>query len=430
MSKKLIFIELNEINFDLVKKYSEDNSFYFFDTNFFDSLKITKSENNISNLEPWIQWVSAHTGLDANDHKVFRLGEINDQNIQQIFEKVESKGYSVGAICPMNTNNKLINSRYFIPDPWTKSKFNGNKFQKLIYSALSEAVNNNAGKKLTFKSKLVIFASILFFIRGRKFFEFLRLLFKSFKHKWYRAIIFDFLIHNIHLIYLNKFKVDFSTIFFNAGAHIQHHYLHNSKKIGNVFNKNPEWYLEEKFDPVLDVYLFYDKILNDYKQFKDYSILIATGLSQSPRTQKEFYYRLKDHENFLKFLNIDFQFVEPRMSRDFSIIFSDDKSRDEANEKFKNINFLNNELIFDVHKKNKSIFVSLVYNKEIKNNFDLIIDSSKKIKLINFVNFVAIKNGMHSSKGYLNSSENLKKYIPENNFHVKEIFNTISNYFA
>ena len=36
--------------------------------------------NEISKLEPWIQWVSIHTGLDAHNHKIFRLGEINNYN--------------------------------------------------------------------------------------------------------------------------------------------------------------------------------------------------------------------------------------------------------------------------------------------------------------------------------------------------------------
>ena len=35
MKKKLIFVELNEINFDLVEKYLKDTNFEFFNKNFF-----------------------------------------------------------------------------------------------------------------------------------------------------------------------------------------------------------------------------------------------------------------------------------------------------------------------------------------------------------------------------------------------------------
>ena len=74
MKNKLIFIELNEINFDLVKKYSLNYSFKVFNNDFFKKLKKTKSEDEYNLLEPWIQWVSIHTGLTAREHKIYRLG--------------------------------------------------------------------------------------------------------------------------------------------------------------------------------------------------------------------------------------------------------------------------------------------------------------------------------------------------------------------
>ena len=46
------------------------------------------------------------------------------------------------------------------------------------------------------------------------------------------------------------------------------------------------------------------------------------------------------------------------------------------------------------------------------------------------VKFVAIKNGMHSSKGYVYFGKNIKKYAPENLSHIKEVHNSIENYFV
>lgn len=430
MKKKLIFLELNEINFDLVEKYSKDNKFQFFNNFFFKQLRNTFSEKNHSNLEPWIQWVSVHTGLDAERHKIFRLGDVNKNNPNQIFELVESKGYSVGAICPMNANNKLKNPKYFIPDPWTKSKTNSSYFQNLIYEALSEAVNSNSGSKLSFKSILSIMFSFFVFVRGYNLLYLINLFFKSIKKKWYKAIIFDYLLHNIHLCYLKKYKADFSTIFLNAGAHIQHHYLHNSEKIDTTLKKNPPWYVNASFDPILDIYRFYDKIISEYLKFNDYEILIATGLSQSPHKEKTFYYRLNNHKKFLKIIGVNFKSVEPRMSRDFLINFEDEYLTNEAEKIFLNINQLNNETIFYTDKKDKSIFVSLVYKREIKKNFEIKINQNISIKLYDYVNFVAIKNGEHQSKGYVMSSDEIKKYFPKETFHVKDLFNTIDNYFA
>ena len=87
--KKLIFIELNELNFDIVKKYvnSEklNNLKKIIEGNFIE----TESEFEYKLIEPWIQWVTIHTGLTANEHKVFRLGDIVKKDLPQIFEEIE-----------------------------------------------------------------------------------------------------------------------------------------------------------------------------------------------------------------------------------------------------------------------------------------------------------------------------------------------------
>ena len=91
-------------------------------------INIAKYEN----LEPWVQWPSVHTGKTFMEHNVFRLGDFVNSNSEQFFEKVESAGFSVGAVSPMNASNKLKNPAYFIPDPWTKTPCDGSFFSKSI----------------------------------------------------------------------------------------------------------------------------------------------------------------------------------------------------------------------------------------------------------------------------------------------------------
>lgn len=426
--KKLIFIQLNELNFDLLRKYKSLKNFKFFNDKFLKSLITTSSEDDYSNLEPWIQWVSVNTGLSAKEHKIFRLGDIDQSNISQIYEIVESKGYKVGAICPMNVKNNLKNSNYFIPDPWTNTKIPKNFFQRIIYSSLSEAVNDNAKNKLSFKNKIIILTLCFYFFRGKSFFKFLKYFYKSTKLKWYRAIIFDFLLHKIHIRYLKKYNKDFSTIFFNAGAHIQHHYLHNSSILNDKIKKNPEWYVDKRQDPVSDVYSFYDEILLDYLD-NDYSILIATGLTQSPFIEKEYYYRIKNHKKFIKKLDINFKFIYPRMSRDFLITFDDKEECLKASKILNNINIINNNKFFDFQIRENSIFVIFCYNKKIDQKYEMKINTNKSINLFECVNFVALKNGKHDQKGYVASFGNITEFLPSNNSHVKKLFNSINNFF-
>ena len=81
----------------------------------------------------------------------------------------------------------------------------------------------------------------------------------------------------------------------------------------------------------------YDKIITDLLSFENSSIIISTGLSQIPFDRTQFYYRLKDHENFLKLLDISFVEVHPRMTRGFLIEFDSAKSAIIAEEKLDSI---------------------------------------------------------------------------------------------
>lgn len=116
--KKLALVQLNELNFDLIEKYLEAG----FHLPFFSSLLstgvlTTVAEDDYDNLEPWIQWTSVYTGLRFAEHNNFRLGDVCSAEHKQIFEVIESKGVRVGAICPMNADNRLVAPAFFIPDP-------------------------------------------------------------------------------------------------------------------------------------------------------------------------------------------------------------------------------------------------------------------------------------------------------------------------
>jgi len=155
MNKKLIFIELNEINFDVVGSYlQKGETLPGFQVLFSNGIAHSESESDYDNLEPWIQWPSVHTGKTYSEHNIFRLGDFVNSTDEQFFEQVEKAGFSVGAVSPMNASNKLKNPAYFIPDPWTQTPCDNSFFSRCITVAIVQAVNDNFGSKLTFKAIL------------------------------------------------------------------------------------------------------------------------------------------------------------------------------------------------------------------------------------------------------------------------------------
>ena len=195
-------------------------------------------------------------------------------------------------------------------------------------------------------------------------------------------------------------------------------------------DKNPSWYLPNDSDPFLDMLKTYDIILGNIMKI-NYPFILATGMSQKLNGTKEFYYRLKNHKEFFKLINLNFISCNTRMSRDCEIIFNSNHDRDEAYNILSNIREEQTKtLIFnEIEIREKSLFVILTYPKEIKKDSSIVINK-KSIKLVSHVVFVAIKNGKHQSKGFAFFSESLKDIIPNQNAHVSELFNLIEQFFG
>ena len=437
MSVKLLLIQLNEINFELVNKYLNSSK-----KNEFKNLKILKntyksfdtySEKEYKNLEPWIQWASVHLGKDYNQHKIYRLGDIvKHPNEKQIFEKIENKGFTVGAISPMNAENRLKNPSYFVPDPWTSTYSDQSGFSKRISLMLKQTVNDNSSGGISFNSYLTIFEIIFKTLHYEKTLILLKLIFSSIIKPWKKSLVLDYLIHLTHMHLLKKKLPNFSSIFFNAGAHIQHHYFFNSKYI-NSDTKNPKWYVSSLSDPIKDMLEVYDQIIGDYLKLSKNGnqLLISTGLRQIPYDTTKFYYRLKNHSIFLNNIGIRFLKVLPRMTRDFEIIFDDDVNLINAKKILDKIKVKKNNIkVFsEIEERNKSLFITLTYPYEIKKDDQIIFDDEINLNFYNEVVFVAIKNGMHDSKGYVFYSPNSSLKTPKEPVHVSKLHQMILSYF-
>ncbi len=412
MKNKTILVGLNELNFDYIKFYINQGLLLNFKKIFEIQPPIeTVSENDYKLLEPWVQWVTIHSGKSYQEHTIFRLGDIvNNPELSQIFEELETEGLSVGAVSPFNTENRLKNPSFFVPDPWTKTNPSGNWIVKALYQAVHQSVNDNAKSKLNLKSMISLGLGLLLYVPISRWFHYVKTVSKA-KDPGAKAVILDSLLADVHLTLWKKHKPDFSNLFLNSGAHIQHHYLFNSKAYqGNL--KNPDWYCPDGFDPLIQILLEYDYQIGKILKLKDVKLIIATGLHQQPHQHLTFYWRLKEHVKFAEKIGIEnFSNISPRMSRDFLVNFNNELDAVNA-EKLLNSFYASEDdiKIFDVDNRGTSLFVELVYPNDINEN-DSIYSKGAKFKLDSFKSylaFVAIKNGEHNGIGYLTSNFNLE----------------------
>jgi hypothetical protein len=360
----------------------------------------TQSENEYDLLEPWIQWVSIHTGKTYAEHHVFRLGDIVERpELKQIFEELESKGYRIGAVSPFNAENRLKNPAFFVSDPWTKTPSSGNPILKGLSHAVSQAVNDNAQKRLTFKTAVSLIAGLLYYTPIKDYVWYAKHLAKI-KNVSTRPLILDKLLSDVFIKEWKNTQPDFSLLFLNSGAHLQHHYMFNAKVYEGSL-RNPEWYCPSSQDPIYEIYSLYDHIIGNILAFPEVRLILATGLSQQPHESMTFYWRLKEHANFLKAIGVvDFSALVPRMSRDFLVEFATKEQASIAAEKLNSCLTIDDQALFKVDNRGNSLFVELIYSNDIDKDMAVKIKDKMILHFLQYVAFVALKNGEHNGTGY------------------------------
>lgn len=426
---KTILLGLNELNFEYIKFYSTKGLLPNF-KNIFTNYKVveTQSEDEYELLEPWIQWATIHTGKTFAEHQIFRLGDIVNSNEEQLFESIESRGFCVGAVSPFNAKNKLKNPSFFVPDPWTITKVSGNWFVKALYKAIHQSVNDNASGKLSILTLVTLAIGILRVVPLKRHPKYIKY-FLNRKKPGTKAVILDGLLADTFMYLFKKHKPDFSNLFLNSGAHIQHHYLFNSEAYDGELS-NPNWYCEKGYDPLIVILKQYDRIIGELLK-SDINLLLATGLHQQPHNNLTFYWRINKHKEFAQKLELEgVDQVLPRMSRDFLIEF-DSLENASKGEQILNSFVMDKDQskVFNVDNRGKSLFIELIYSSEIIEG-DSISSINTNLEIKNFKNlisFVAIKNGEHNGIGYfVYNPKKIKTSMPSK-IELKDVRGIIEN---
>lgn len=423
---KLILLELNEINFEHLRVYAARGELPHISQLINEHGVVeTISESRYEELEPWIQWVTAHTGLTLTEHGIFRLGDISHTEILQIWEALEEQGLSVGAISPMNAKNRCRHAAFFVPDPWTSTKLTARPLLRKLYRAIAQAVNDNAQSRLAARSLVWLLLGAAIYARPVNYAEYVKIAWAARTKPWFKAMLLDLLLADVFIRETVRKKPDFTSLFVNAGAHIQHHYMFNSVAYRGSL-KNPKWYAPTRMDPIADVYRLYDRIVGQVQTaFPEARLMVATGLHQDPHSEVTYYWRLRDHKAFLEKHDVPFVRVEPRMSRDFLIVC---KNASDAKSAERILGTAKGEMgipLFEVDNRGSDLFVMLTYPHEIGEEFVYMMGNEEFGGLREDVAFVAIKNGQHNGIGYFVDSGTVPGELPEQ-FPLTEMPSRIS----
>ena len=94
MSGSVIVLEFNELTPSLMDGFIADGQLPGFQKLRSESIEcISDAEEEAPALEPWIQWVTVHTGLSFSEHRVFNLSDGPKLQAPRIWDRVASCCY-------------------------------------------------------------------------------------------------------------------------------------------------------------------------------------------------------------------------------------------------------------------------------------------------------------------------------------------------
>jgi hypothetical protein len=301
----------------------------------------------------------------------------------------------------MNAKNRLESAAFFVPDPWTPTRIDGPLALRGLYEAVAQAVNDNAQARVSAGSLARLLRGFMAYARPANWLRYLGYAFGARSHPWRKAMFLDLLLADVFIKETNRTRPHFATLFLNAAAHIQHHYLFCSSVYEGPL-RNPGWYVKPGEDPIFEVYQLYDRIIEwTMAAFPDARFMIGTGLHQNPHSSLTFYWRLRDHDGFLRRIGLDFDAVSPRMSRDFLVNCGTPERALAAAALLQQARADDGQPLFEVDNRGTDLFVMLVYPREITPGQGFSVGDRPYANLRESVAFVALKNGEHDGVGYL-----------------------------
>jgi hypothetical protein len=155
-------------------------------------------------------------------------------------------------------------------------------------------------------------------------------------------------------------------------------------------------------------------------------IVLATGLHQDPHDEKTYYWRLRNHQQFLSDGAIQFVGVNGLMSRDFVIQCSNSDQASSAKAALEAARIAGDESrLFECDSRGDSVFCTLMYGKNIPAGTTIHINGTA-LDLSSATCFVAVKNGQHNGIGYLIDTGMRSE---ADHIQLAEIFSLIQEHF-
>lgn len=418
MTSNVIVLEFNELTPHLIDRFIKAGMLPNFKKLREQSIAaITDAGEQHPQLEPWIQWVTVHTGMPYSEHKVFDLDDGVELKAPRIWDIVSAAGRKVWICGSMNAavQGSSING-HVIPDPWASRvpALPAGYFEPYLDLVRTYVQEYTAAKTTVSPSVILRFgrfmlANGLSLTTIRKTIAQLADERRS-PSKWRRAAILDRLQWDMFRKIYQKERPALATFFLNSTAHYQHYFWRNMDP--QPFANKPDAEQQAKYGDAVEFgYRQMDQIVGEAFALADEntSIVLCTALSQQPMLTHEDrggkqIFKPHDQERLFRFAGVAGQYeYAPVMAEQFHLIFADEQAAADAEQKIQALRLDDGTELMLARREGNRIFSGCKLEQFPASSARIVSQHSNESVLFTefFYPVEAVRSGMHHPDGIL-----------------------------
>jgi Type I phosphodiesterase / nucleotide pyrophosphatase len=410
----VILLEFNELCPQLMNRFLAEGQLPNFQKLYERSeVYLTDAEEKAPNLEPWIQWVTVHSGMPYSTHKIFDLGDghlLKQQCIWDLLSRANRKVWICGS---MNARYDMPLNGYLLPDPWSSGTPPHPDtllpYLNFVRANVHEHTNAHAAFRKSDAAKFLTFMATHGLSMGTVS-TILRQLAseQGARNRWKRSTILDQLQFDVFRHFYRKFRPDFSTFFLNSTAHLQHMYWRNMEP--SLFKIQPSEQEQAEFAAaILYGYRQMDELVGEFLRVagKDATLIFCTALSQQPcliydDAGGKILYRPREFGRLMSFAGLKPGWtVAPVMAEQFHLYFENEEDAAEGERRLNGLKVGEMPALY-VKRQESSLFCGCPVNRSLAESATLAGEEGKTVPFFDvFYQIEGIKSGMHQSDGML-----------------------------
>jgi hypothetical protein len=344
--RRVILLEFNELSPSLMHRFMAAGELPNFQRFHRESLVyLTEAEERTPYLNPWIQWVTVHSGLNYRDHRIVHLDEGAKLTEKWLWDLISDAGLSVWVCGSMNVAYHAPINGLVLPDPWTTNvrpyPSELKSFFRFVQTSVLEHTNDQTPLGLADYLQFMAFVSshgLSLRTVGGIVQQILSE--RCGKNRWKRVALLDKLQFDVFAWYYRKKKPHFSTFFSNSTAHYQHFYWREMEP--ELFKIQPTQQERAAYETAIRFgYQEMDKLLGRFLEIADLetTLMFCTAISQQPCLTYEDQggkvgYRPREFSRLMHFAGVsDPHVVAPVMAEQFNAYFQNEDDGERAEQK-------------------------------------------------------------------------------------------------